>query len=231
MTITITAAMNGRIPATLLAPIPFQTSLRLAADAAASLGRLNAAVKAAHGWSLSLTTAYRTVAEQNALKAAGLTAVSGGYSEHGLGRAVDIGGLGGQTGTRYAQLAALAGEHGWYQPAWAINGIWKGGRQVQKPEPWHWEYDPARDTHTGTTPPPIEEDDMYSDADRARDQEILALLKEQQIRNADPRLGVPKAIAKAVLGTKVSPETGTLAETTRDARMIARRVETAVTGA
>lgn len=252
--VTITAAMNGKVPDALLAPVPFQTSLRLASDAAASLGRLNAAVRAAHSWSLSLTSAYRTVAEQNTLKAQGLTTVSGGASEHGLARAADIGGLGGQTGTRYAQLAALAGAHGWYQPAWALHGIWKNGKQVQAPEPWHWEHDPARDTHPTTS----EEDDMpYTEAQleqiarqgadlaitaliadgrlgamvKAATAEQLTLLREQQKRNVSV---VVPAVVDALLTAEV-PEHANLTGDARqvqyllrDTRIQTRAIQTAI---
>jgi hypothetical protein len=141
MSVVITAAMNGRLPEDLLAQVPSQPGdIRLATDAAAAFGRLGDALDQAEGWVPHLNTAYRDVATQNELLREGLTTLPGGRSEHGLGRAGDIRGLGGFKGRRYGGLAEVAGEHGWYQPTWATT--WR-------PEPWHWEYDPGRDRHLG----------------------------------------------------------------------------------
>lgn len=190
--VTITAAMNGRIPAHLLAGVPGQRAgILLASDAAASFGRLTDDLRRTCGWTPYLNSAYRTVAQQNDLRARGLTSVAGGKSEHGLARAADVDGLGGFTGVRYAQFTDRAGAHGWYQPAWARNGLWAGGRQVQQPEPWHFEYDPARDTHpTGPAPVPTlnqEDDDMLRIAQKNGEKAIYVGngVTRRKILNAD----------------------------------------------
>jgi hypothetical protein len=60
-------------------------------------------------------------------KAGKAAAAVPGTSNHGKGRAVDVTGLGGFTGTRYAQFAAVAIPLGWSNAE---------GRSVD--EPWHW---------------------------------------------------------------------------------------------
>ena len=59
-----------------------------------------------------------------------------GTSNHGWGKAVDIGaccGINTGTGPAFDWLTINAGRYGWNHPAWAQPG-------GSKPEPWHWEY-------------------------------------------------------------------------------------------
>ncbi len=150
---------NGMIDTSTLTMVPGQSSLRLTAAAAASWGRLRAAVQAAHGWTPTLTDAYRDYATQERifrerytstylsgrptkrwngatwyLRSRRATAATPGTSNHGLGTTVDITGLGGFNGARYRELAAIAGSHGW-------NNI--EGRSIS--EAWHWTHVPTSD--------------------------------------------------------------------------------------
>lgn len=93
-----------------------------------------------------------------------------GTSNHGWGKAVDVSGLGGFGGARYAQLAALAARFGFTNTE---------GRSIG--EPWHWGFTgaftvshPITSGGTVTTPtipgapaPLTPEDDMTPDQDKA----------------------------------------------------------------
>jgi hypothetical protein len=174
--LVITAAINGAIPDALLEQVPGQRDgIRLAFDAAASMGRVCAEVEGRFGWRPLLNTAYRTVGQQNLLLARGQTTVPGGRSEHGLGRASDVNGLQGFQGQRYGEFVGVAGEHGWYQPIWAT---------TFRPEPWHHEYDPGRDRHLGGEPAPVitrEWDEMATqdEVKAAAKAAVLEVLQEQ----------------------------------------------------
>ncbi|GEM_PF-3401871 len=180
---------NGLLDVSTLTPLPAQPHLRLRAAVAAAWVELVAAVLATYGWVVALTDAYRDYATQERLfrqrytttylpgrpskvwlgrrwylKAGYAAAAVPGTSNHGLGITVDVAGLGGFTGTRYRQFAALAEPRGWSNAE---------GRSIG--EAWHWTKTNG-DTTTVTnpigggvvstpdvvvTPPtPIEEDDM-----------------------------------------------------------------------
>lgn len=93
------------------------------------------------------------------------TAAVPGTSNHGWACAVDVTGLGGFTGTRYKQFAAVAARYGWTNTE---------GRSIG--EPWHWvDVGTAHLVANGlsdlgsipsgpnvTAPIPIEEDDLPS---------------------------------------------------------------------
>jgi len=110
----------------------------LADAAAASWKRMVAA-----GMPNKVTSAGRTRAEQQALydrwKAGKLpgtpTVAKPGTSRHETGGAADAG-----TQT-VAWLREHGAEYGWTNPAWA--------QRPRTLEPWHWEYDPAKDRHRG----------------------------------------------------------------------------------
>lgn len=84
-----------------------------------------------------------------------------GTSNHGAGIAVDVSGLGGFNGARYAELAAIAPEYGWTNDE---------GRRVE--EAWHWTYDADDDQHTR------EDDDEMNDTQDAALKEILDASRE-----------------------------------------------------
>lgn len=112
----------------------------LADAAAASWKRMVAA-----GMPNKVTSAGRTRAEQQALydrwKAGKLpgtpTVAKPGTSNHESGAAIDV-----PEPTR-TWLHRNGAEHGWTNPAWA--------KRADTAEPWHFEYDPARDKHRTTT--------------------------------------------------------------------------------
>jgi len=159
-------------------------------------------------------------------------AATPGTSNHGLGRAVDVAAIGGFTGARYQQFAAVAGPAGWTNTE---------GRSIG--EPWHWVYQGNLDTvanpigGTGaipgvpTLPPltPIEEIDMpLSEADLAAiEQRVFNTLLTNVIRGQELR----DRIADAVWDAKITgtPDGGVTVWTDearawlRDARLDAGR--------
>lgn len=148
---------NGLIPDTALVAISGVSGARLLSGAAAAWESLRAAVHQAHGWYPTPTgpsDTYRSYAVQESifrarytttylagrpvkvwggvrwyLRAGQATAAVPGTSNHGKGIAVDVTGLGGFTGTRYKQLAAIASGLGWSNVEGAAIG-----------EAWHWVY-------------------------------------------------------------------------------------------
>lgn len=67
------------------------------------------------------------------------TAAVPGTSNHGTGLAVDVGdGVNKGSGEVWDWLNRFAGMFGWFNPAWA--------KTKNYYEPWHWEYNPAKDT-------------------------------------------------------------------------------------
>lgn len=172
VTINGVAYANGTVPTYALAIVPGynpdHSPHRLHPDAAAALGRLIAAARAAEfalmpspGYST-----YRSRLDQQHMRDIGLTTIPVGRSIHGEGRAIDLYDVGGFDGPFYAWLAANGPAHGFYQPTWAR-------KRGALPEFWHWEYDPDLDQHIPIpapvvapapapipTPPSVQEDDM-----------------------------------------------------------------------
>jgi hypothetical protein len=128
---------NGRVPAAGLCGLPFAAGHLLRCDAAQQLERLDVAFHAQFGRHLELTDSYRSYRDQVATRASkGYLAAAPGYSNHGWGVAVDLGGGVQNFGTaEYEWLRANAPAFGWDNPSWARPG-------GKKPEPWHWEYTP-----------------------------------------------------------------------------------------
>ena len=226
------ALLNGRLPLGSLAPIPWAPSHRLRPDAAAALTRLNAAFRAAFGHDLIVNEGYRDYATQESYRARTRlprtdprwlpSASRPGTSEHGWGLAVDLGQLGGFGSVNHRWLTQHAPRHGFYQPAqYQAGGAY--------PEPWHWEYDPARDTH-----PP--EDIMASldEVSALLDQKIKALrlqLRADMIEQTK-KVVTPEAVARVLLDAQVPehPElTGTEARRVgvvlRDTRIQTARID------
>jgi hypothetical protein len=154
-----------------------------------------------------ITDAGRTNAEQwemwrlylaGKLKA---TAAYPGTSKHETGRALDL------TGAALAWVRAHGVDYGWI-------------RDAVRNEPWHCEYMSAWDTK-GKTPTPAQEDDMPLNA---ADATLINTVVINVLRSAEAKA----IIRDAVLTGSVSEATGTLAQTTRDARQIAAQVRDAV---
>lgn len=121
-----------------LCPIPFAPAERLRCDAAAALAALNSAYRAEHGTDLAVSSAFRTYAEQVALRASlGGLAARPGTSNHEKAVAVDlagVGALGDFSSPLFGWLAANAPRFGWAHPP-ALGPDGSGPA-----EPWHWEY-------------------------------------------------------------------------------------------
>jgi len=107
---------------------------QLRADAAVSLAEFNQAFTARFGVDLCLSSGYRTLAQQRAVKAQkGGLAAAPGKSNHGWGLAVDL--CQDQTsGAKWTWLNENGPAYGWQNPAWAQSG---GSGPYEK---WHWEY-------------------------------------------------------------------------------------------
>lgn len=157
--------LNGRLPASMLAVIPWDGRERVRNYALPSLVRLNATFRAAFGHDLIVNEGYRDLATQERYYAkppsgAG-TAAKPGTSNHGWGLAVDLKLRGGE----YAWMLANAPRYGWINPLWA-----RDGKGIE--EPWHWEHvgapavtpDPIRPAPTPPADPLGEDDTMHERA-------------------------------------------------------------------
>jgi hypothetical protein len=126
---------NGALPPNMLAPLSWAPGHSLRPEAARAAEAMNAAYRSAFGVNISVTDSYRTLAGQRAVFAdkPGLAAEPG-TSEHGWGKALDLGG-GVQTfGTPQHEWVVRNGPtFGWFHPEWAKDG---NGRE----EPWHHEF-------------------------------------------------------------------------------------------
>ncbi len=125
---------NGGIPLAALCS-PSWSTKKVRCDAAQALEQMNAAYRAQFGTNISLTSAYRTYAEQLALHNADpVGAAAPGTSNHGWALAIDFGGGINTYGTaQHNWMRSNANRFGWFQPAWAQY-------YGSLPEPWHWEY-------------------------------------------------------------------------------------------
>lgn len=127
------AGSNGQLASADLCTLwDGQTKLR--ADAAVSLAEFNDAFVARFGADMCLSSGYRTLAEQRAVKAAkGSLAAAPGKSNHGWGLAVDL--CSSETsGAKWTWLNENAAIYGWENPDWARPG---GSGPYER---WHWEY-------------------------------------------------------------------------------------------
>jgi len=107
---------------------------QMRADAAVALAELNEAHVARFGTDLCLSSGYRTLAQQKAVKAQkGGLAATPGKSNHGWGLAMDFCSIE-TSGSRWTWLNDNGPTFGWNNPSWAV----KGGSGPY--EPWHWEY-------------------------------------------------------------------------------------------
>ncbi len=126
---------NGRIPAAALCVLTFAAGAELRCDAAAAIEQLNAAYREKFGTDLVISDSYRSYASQLVCsRTRGSLCAQPGTSNHGLGKAVDLGAGAQSFGTaQHRWLLANAEAYGWTLPTWARAG-------GSKPEAWHWEY-------------------------------------------------------------------------------------------
>jgi zinc D-Ala-D-Ala carboxypeptidase len=128
-----TTAANGQLPQSDLCYL-WDGSTQLRADAAEALAELNAMWVTRFGSDLCLSSGYRTLAEQRAVKAQkGSLAAAAGRSNHGWGLAIDLC-TSQTTGTQWEWLNENAPLFGWENPSWAQAG---GSGPYER---WHWEY-------------------------------------------------------------------------------------------
>ncbi|MFD6950961.1 peptidase M15 [Nocardiopsis sp. TSRI0078] len=125
-------AANGLLPGDSLCDLYDGKQLR--ADAAVDFLQLNARYVDEYGENMCITSAYRDLPNQHrvyAQVAPGFAAVPG-TSNHGLGKALDLGcGIQNYRSDRWLWMEANGAEFGWHHPAWAKSSPF---------EPWHWEY-------------------------------------------------------------------------------------------
>lgn len=127
------AGQNGLLKVSDLCTL-WDNHTQLRADAAVSLAEFNQAFAARFGSDLCLSSGYRTLAQQRAVKAQkGGLAAAPGKSNHGWGLAVDL--CQDQTsGVKWKWINDNGPTYGWQNPAWALPG---GSGPHEK---WHWEY-------------------------------------------------------------------------------------------
>lgn len=155
-------------------------------------------------------------------------AAAPGTSNHGWGLAVDVedfGAVGQFNHPRRVKAFPILAAHGWTDTE---------GRGAIR-EPWHLVYDPARDTRPVSRPvpgadssitiptipgrpAPLEEDDMYTETDRARDAESLRLLR--LIVLAPSGHATPATPAETVYVQTVRGDTENAAEGRRQAGVL-----------
>ncbi|WP_158609703.1 M15 family metallopeptidase [Cellulomonas triticagri] len=128
-----TASANGQLPSSDLCYL-WDGKTQIRADAAEALAELNSMWVTRFGTDLCLSSGYRTLAEQRAVKAQkGGLAAPAGRSNHGWGLAIDL--CSSQTtGAQWEWLNENAPVFGWENPAWARPG---GSGPYER---WHWEY-------------------------------------------------------------------------------------------
>ena len=126
---------NGQLPASALCPLYAAPGQSLRRDAAIAFNAMSNAYQLQTGSALCVADAYRSYAEQVAIKLErpGFAAKPG-TSQHGLGLALDLcGGVQNFSAPAHLWMQRNAPLYGWFHPAWAEpSGV--------LPEPWHWEF-------------------------------------------------------------------------------------------
>lgn len=127
---------NGALPASVLGTIP-GTFKQILAQLVPQTDALRSAFAAHFGKPLVVTDAYRDLAGQVKSKAIfGVFAATPGTSNHGWGRALDLGsGIEVDGSPESLWMLANAPAYGWTHPAWASDWNPANGQH----EPWHWE--------------------------------------------------------------------------------------------
>ncbi|MBN9326476.1 MAG: M15 family metallopeptidase [Cellulomonas sp.] len=126
--------INGRLTVEDLCDL-WQPPYKDRADAVVSAFTLNDAFEQRFGRAMCLTSGYRNLEEQAALRITrGGLAAPPGTSNHGWGLAIDFC-PSTYTGTAGAWLKKNGPTYGWDNPSWARPG------GVGPYEPWHWEYE------------------------------------------------------------------------------------------
>ncbi|MCG2798256.1 MAG: M15 family metallopeptidase [Cellulomonas sp.] len=142
-----TLSANGQLPASDLCTL-WDGHTQARADYAVALAQLNQAFVIQFGADLCLSSGYRTLAQQRAVKAQkGGLAATPGKSNHGLGLAVDFC-TSETTGARWTWLNANGPTYGIENPDWAKPG---GSGPHER---WHWEFTAAvaeDNSYTGAT--------------------------------------------------------------------------------
>jgi hypothetical protein len=124
---------NGRLPASELCDL-WQRPYQDRADAVVALDALNDSFKARFGTNMCLSSGYRDLEAQAALRARkGAIAAPAGQSNHGWGLAIDFC-PSTYTGLPGRWLQAVGPVFGWSNPEWAQR---RGSGSF---EPWHWEF-------------------------------------------------------------------------------------------
>lgn len=128
---------NGLVDSGLLSELSWAPGYYLHAGAAQMLELLNADFKAEMGYDLPIISTYRPLSVQYEVHTndPNMTAVPG-YSNHGLGLAVDIGAEGGfidYGSPEHVWMLDNGPRYGWMHPSWARAGS-------DRPEPWHFEF-------------------------------------------------------------------------------------------
>lgn len=124
--------LNGNVPFAALCPFPGATDDdgRGQGRAVAAYVAMNQEFRAKFGHDLLITSTYRTYEKQISTKASkGYLAATPGWSNHGFGLAIDVGG----TIEEKRWIQSNGPRFGWWHPTWAR----PDGR---KPENWHYEY-------------------------------------------------------------------------------------------
>lgn len=125
---------NGRIPTSALCPVRTAPAHLLECSAARAFDRLNTAYRARFGLDVTVNDAYRSYERQVEMKRTkGDLAATPGTSNHGWGKALDLGGMNNGVGPTFEWFTANASRYGWVHPPWARP-------TGSKPEAWHWEY-------------------------------------------------------------------------------------------
>lgn len=163
---------NGGLSNSQLTDLKTAPGEELERRAAASWDRMHGAMRTKHGWKMGLTDSYRSLADQRSVflsrykphksgsgpfgdvrwyngtryaRVSGSPAAIPGTSNHGLGKAIDVSGVGGFKSTRYRWLTEMAPHYGWSNNA---------GKKIG--EAWHWEYTQADDeSGNGSSPRPV----------------------------------------------------------------------------
>ncbi len=124
--------LNGRLEQDDLSPIPWAPARQVANDVLYSLTLLNDTYRQTFHVNLSITSAYRTLAEQQKLydRLGARRAAVPGYSDHGWGTAIDFGGgIETHNSPQWQWMDTNSRVYGWVPYS----------DDRPQDEPWHWQ--------------------------------------------------------------------------------------------